>query len=297
MAYYGTGSVDRVIVAGQPVNSRLSEVSWKAMAKIAEVTGLGDDWTERVPIGVRDVEMSHQGWFHTDVRDQILADPASGQQTIAILPEGNDPDRSVDVMTGAGRSEIDVTASRGELVQATITHAITGALMHGRLLRSNSVIAAGAHRVLVGIGIPGYFSGAVVISNGGGTRVGQGVVWQEFDVVLTGANPTYTPGVSASDWVRYGQGFALAGAASSGDDSLTLDGGNAAGFRRGTRFTIAGQSTVYTSRTHASGSSVTIDISPELQAAAPDNAAITPEVPAVPSAADRASGVFVVLVG
>ena len=122
--------------------SKLQSFTHKVINPIINEHGMGDDWVERSPLGVRDVEISQSGAFF---------DPATGAAHDALkdIPTAADSDARILCAAFAGKAQGDLfTGSEGvysheyevlgtvqDLQRANPTYSVSGSIEEGLILQ------------------------------------------------------------------------------------------------------------------------------------------------------------------
>ena len=130
MAKYGSAHVGVVLVDGYDLlPSKIESMVGPKVTSVFEQTdGLGDEWEEHLPVGVRRAELSQSGWWDDDTG--AIQEAFVGQQGVErVVCIGLNGGARGDLFTGirgAFGGEFERLAVRNGLVKANVTYQING---------------------------------------------------------------------------------------------------------------------------------------------------------------------------
>lgn len=170
MALRGSADVAALLVDGYNILGTVTQITDKQMGKTERTDGLGDAWEEHTFTGVREAEITQEG-FYDDAANSahaaLSSGPGNSSRILVYCPEGTATGQNFKGMR-AVQVDYDVQAERGMLHKAKAIYKANGRFDQGVILYTHKPTAGTSAEVGNVVSATNPTHPTTVSSTGGG---------------------------------------------------------------------------------------------------------------------------------
>ena len=135
MSRYGSDKAGPFLVGGYDLLGYQTQINQKISAKIEETHTLGDSWVEVSYVGIKELEMSQEGFYDDGVgsNHEALSTMLGTTAVMCFGVEGNTTNKQFLGFDGVLESDYERILSRGDLTKAKATYKGAGKVTQGHI--------------------------------------------------------------------------------------------------------------------------------------------------------------------